>query len=821
MDMPSRYRAFLSYSHRDSDFAENFHRELEGWRADRGLVGRETANGPAPRTLRPIFRDRDDFAGGRSLSEATEEALKQSDFMIVLCSPDAAASLYVNEEIRLFKALGGTGRIIPVIVAGEPGGAAGQNCFPEALVRRVDADGRLTDDVDEPLAADARDQGDGPRRALAKVIAGLLGVPFDEIVRRAERAERRRQRIVAGVAIVFAALAAAAAGLAWLAENRRVEAERNYEAALNAADALVGGLAEELVRVEGVRLETTKLLLERGAGVYADLLTAVPDAPELKLRKAAALAVFAKAYSAKGDGAAAVAALEESQALMQAMIGAAPTPGQDLALAMVRSRLGAARFSLSDREGAIEALASSAAALAKFDAEAFEDADLAFEAAHATLFLARIRLQAGETDGVAAAEETASRIIGHWRAKTPDDVRWSAAEVNHLEFRAAQALLGGDGRAAVDFYARAIDLLREVVEQQPEAAAIRAMLAEVLYGQAGAFAAVEDAAGVAAARAERARLLAELAAADAENRTAGMRAAAQDVESGARALATAGADGSRADALARIRRGLAALDDAFAAAPGDLETGLARQAALGRAGWALTEAGLHAEALAPARVYREIAEAALAAQPQDRERLRTATAARALVGTALAGVKQTEAALQARLDQIEGESVLAAEDPARRQGLAGAHWEAGFLLWTAGRRAEALPHYERRAAILLELVAEAPSLAEGAREHGSDLAFAFLNIGELRVLTGDHAAGAAAFRRSHDIATASLAAAPDDRARLMDLAWAEARMAQTGDSPKDRWPRVAELLEAAARTEPLGDFEEELLTVAKIAAAAR
>ena len=90
--MPARYRAFLSYSHRDSDFAESFHRELEGWRADRGLVGRQTPHGPAPRTLRPIFRDRDDFAGGRTLSEATEEALRQSDFLIVLCSPAAAQS---------------------------------------------------------------------------------------------------------------------------------------------------------------------------------------------------------------------------------------------------------------------------------------------------------------------------------------------------------------------------------------------------------------------------------------------------------------------------------------------------------------------------------------------------------------------------------------------------------------------------------------------------------------------------------------------------------------------------------------------------------
>lgn len=819
--MPARYRAFLSYSHRDSQFAESFHRELEGWRADRGLVGRETPLGPAPRTLRPIFRDRDDFAGGRSLSEATEDALKQSDFMVVLCSPAAAASQYVNEEIRLFKALGGTGRIIPVIIDGEPGGPDGRNCFPEALVRRVDADGRITDAIDEPLAADARDAGDGPKRALAKVIAGLLGVPFDEIVRRAEQAERRRQRAIAGVAIVFALLAATAAGLAWLAENRRVTAERNYQAALNAADALVGGLAEELVRVEGVRLETTKLLLERGAGVYEDLLIALPDALELKARKATALAVFAKAYSAKGDAVAAIAALNEAEALMQAALGAEPTPRQEMALAMIRSRLGAARFSASDEAGAISALSQSAQTFATFDAAAFKDPDLAFEAAHATLFLARLRLQSGETEGVAAAEAAARRIIEHWQSLAPDDIRWSAAAVTHLEFLAAQAMLSKDAQTATAHYAEAIQLLRETIEKQPEAAAVRAMLAEMLNGQIDALAGIGDNDGVARAQAERAELLANLAAADRENQTAGMRAAAQMVDEGARALTAAGDGGSRANALAQIQQGLSALQAADIAAPTDLETGLALQIGLSRAAWAMSNAGLHAEALPPARAYLQIAEAALAEAPEDRARLETAVAARALLGKALAGVTRYEDAIQARLDQIAGETILAAEQPSRRAGFTSALWEAGYLLWTVGRRAEAIPLYQRRAQLLQTLISEEPSLEEGVRKFGSDLTFTLMNIGELSVLTGDAAGALDAFRRSHSMATASLAVAPTETGRLIDMAWAEARMAQIGEDPTTRWPRIADLLEQAAKADPLGDFEEELLTVAKLAIAAR
>ncbi len=81
--MTMQYKAFLSYSHKDEAFGRRFHRQLEGWKIPSDLVGRETRNGVVPRTLRPIFRDRDDFAGGHSLEEATLQALGSSQFLIV------------------------------------------------------------------------------------------------------------------------------------------------------------------------------------------------------------------------------------------------------------------------------------------------------------------------------------------------------------------------------------------------------------------------------------------------------------------------------------------------------------------------------------------------------------------------------------------------------------------------------------------------------------------------------------------------------------------------------------------------------------------
>ena len=82
-----KYRAFISYSHADASWAKWLHRGLEGFCIDKDLAGRETSAGTIPKALRPIFRDRDDFTAGHTLSEQTLAALDASQALIVICSP--------------------------------------------------------------------------------------------------------------------------------------------------------------------------------------------------------------------------------------------------------------------------------------------------------------------------------------------------------------------------------------------------------------------------------------------------------------------------------------------------------------------------------------------------------------------------------------------------------------------------------------------------------------------------------------------------------------------------------------------------------------
>ena len=145
LDTPSsfKYRAFLSYSHRDVGWAKWLHARIEAFRFDKDLIGRETTIGRAPKALRPIFRDREDFSGGHTLTDATVAALDASAALIVLCSPVAAGRPAVNEEVRLFRSRHPDRPVIPVIIDG-----TWPENFPPALRFEVDEDGSVTDRPD-------------------------------------------------------------------------------------------------------------------------------------------------------------------------------------------------------------------------------------------------------------------------------------------------------------------------------------------------------------------------------------------------------------------------------------------------------------------------------------------------------------------------------------------------------------------------------------------------------------------------------------------------------------------------------------------------
>src|SRR5690606_13035030 len=116
---PLRYRAFLSYSHADEAAVRLLHRRLERYRVPRAL--RRSAAAGVPARLHPVFRDRDELASATQLSASIERALDESRALVVVCSPAAARSPWVNAEIRWFRRHHPDRPVLAFVVAGDPG----------------------------------------------------------------------------------------------------------------------------------------------------------------------------------------------------------------------------------------------------------------------------------------------------------------------------------------------------------------------------------------------------------------------------------------------------------------------------------------------------------------------------------------------------------------------------------------------------------------------------------------------------------------------------------------------------------------------------
>lgn len=264
-----KYKAFISYSHADEAWGGRLQGWLERFRAPGSLAVALRAQGK-PARLTPVFRDREDLPVAGNLNSAIQAALADSEFQIVLCSPNAAKSRWVNEEIKLFHKLHGPGRVFALIVGGEPNATAiagreGEECFPPALRFELDQDGNLTDSPTEPLAADARQDGDGKRYALLKVAAGMLGVGLDDLVRR-DAARRARQAWT----ITSASLAgtAATAALAVFAIAKSNEATLMRGKAENLIEFMLTDLKDKLEPVG--RLDVLESVVARAMDYYAD-----------------------------------------------------------------------------------------------------------------------------------------------------------------------------------------------------------------------------------------------------------------------------------------------------------------------------------------------------------------------------------------------------------------------------------------------------------------------------------------------------------------------------------------------------------------------
>jgi tetratricopeptide (TPR) repeat protein len=384
------YSAFISYSHEDVRWAKWLQSALEGYRVPRRLVGTRTTFGVLSKRLAPVFRDRSDLSASTDLGETINNALQASANLVLICSPHTSQSRWVNEEIRVFRRLGRGDRIFCVIVGGEPNasdfpGREDEECFPPALRSQVAADGTLSGQQFEPIAADARPGGDGKGNVKLKILAGLLNVGFDVLKHREHRRRIRRLTMVTSLALVMMLITT---GLAIRARNARIAAEQRQREAEALVDFMLGDLNNKLRQVQrldileavdnqamayflarpraeladpalalqvkalqkigNVREDQGKLPLamdayRAGVATAAELMRRAPNDVERQAAYAETLHHLGNAYWFKGDLDHALACFQQAIALLQRAVALRPSDARLALLAYARINEGRVR----------------------------------------------------------------------------------------------------------------------------------------------------------------------------------------------------------------------------------------------------------------------------------------------------------------------------------------------------------------------------------------------------------------------------------------------------------------------------------------------
>ena len=184
--MEYKYKAFISYNHneRDSRVARLLHNRIETYTVPRKL----RKNGK--KKPGKVFRDQEELSASSDLNQHIRDALDESEFLIVICSPGAVASRWVSKEIAYFLEHHKQERLLTVLTGGEE-----NELFPA-----------LFPGLPEPLSMDLR-QGYDLKSRFLKLCAPLMGCEYDELVMRDQK-RRRRQMMwwMAGIAAVAAVI---------------------------------------------------------------------------------------------------------------------------------------------------------------------------------------------------------------------------------------------------------------------------------------------------------------------------------------------------------------------------------------------------------------------------------------------------------------------------------------------------------------------------------------------------------------------------------------------------------------------------------------
>lgn len=205
MEETKKYFAFISYNHQDAQEAYRLQKKLEHYSLPTTTMRMYSLE---KNPMKPVFFAETDIQPG-NLNDELQRRLDNSKFLIVVCSPASAQSVWVGKEILYYIEKGRKDQILLFVVDGVPGsGDPATECFNPVIKEHLSM-AYLGANIHEEVASLPKSLW--RERAYTQIVSKMLGLEFDDLWQRYRRALRRRKIIrlatmlVALVLIVLAA----------------------------------------------------------------------------------------------------------------------------------------------------------------------------------------------------------------------------------------------------------------------------------------------------------------------------------------------------------------------------------------------------------------------------------------------------------------------------------------------------------------------------------------------------------------------------------------------------------------------------------------
>ena len=381
---------------------------------------------------------------------------------MVVCSPEAARSPFVESEVLAFKRSGRGHRIYAFIVDGEPNSGNARECFPNALRFELGADGELSGTPANPLAADARSGKDGKNLARLKLLAGLFGLPLDTLRQRDAQRRHKRMLLVTVASVLAMLLTSFLAVQAIIARNA---AERRQKQAEDLVSFMIDDLNDKLLDLSSLDLLSA---VNDKAMEYFESLPSADVTDETLAQRAKTLMRIGGIRLEQGQLPQAMESFQAAATLSSRLAAAEPhdIPRQ-LAHADVLAYIGMTHWNQGDLDAAQREFDAAHDVLSSARSVAPNNAKLLFQLASVDSNNGHVLEGRGQIDSATINYQRMLEAAKRLASLNPANTDWQSLLGLAHNNLAKMALLGGDLRAAIDGYRADVDIEAKAAARDP------------------------------------------------------------------------------------------------------------------------------------------------------------------------------------------------------------------------------------------------------------------------------------------------------------------------------------------------------------------